>query len=276
MKTDCSVVLTRYNEPNDLILPCLENLALQKNISLKVLFLDQKRDDFMKNYLRKLSNKRINFIYKNIPAKSLSYARNVGINLVKENIVLFIDSDAIPNHDWAYNLFKSFEINDVAISGGKSKPLWLKSPSWYHKSNMVSDVYSLIDLGDRDMKTPRIVGVNFGIKKSLLKKEAFFDESLGRRPGSLLGGEESDLCKRAIKRKLSVYYVHSAMVKHQIQKDRMSIMWLIRRFYYGGIGKALTGGMPKTYTNKKTIEDFFILPIIIIPYLIGYVRGKII
>ena len=271
-----SIILTRYNEPNYLVIPCLESLSKQKNINSIIYFLDQRNDKKIREFCRKLTNKRNKIIYKKIQAKSLSYARNFGIKLSKTNLVLFTDCDAILEENWAFELSKTFDINKkIVIVGGKSQPLWLEKTKWYHKSNIIRDIYSLFDIGDEIKQTDRIVGVNFAIRKDLLGGEAYFNKDLGRRPGSLLGGEESDLCKRTIKKNLLIYYTPNAIIKHQIQKDRMSLKWIIRRFYYGGYSKALTGGSPKTYSDKRNIYDILLLVIIIIPYLFGYLVGKL-
>ena len=270
-----SITLTRYNEQNELVAPCIKMLSKQKNIKAVVYFLDQKNDKDMMNLCKKLSNSNVKILYRNIPAKSLSYARNEGIRLCRTDVLLFIDCDAIPKINWAYELSKTFDVDKkIAIVGGKSVPKWLKKPRWYNKSNIAMEVYSLIDLSNKTIPTNKIVGVNFGLKKSLLGKEACFDENLGRRPGSLLGGEESDLCRRTLSKKLKVFYTPDAVVEHQIQLDRMSLYWLMRRFYYGGLGKAIMGGKPQTYCKKRNVYDKVLLPIIAVPYILGYNQGR--
>jgi GT2 family glycosyltransferase len=271
-----TIIITRYNESNILVNSCLNAISKQEGIKIITYFLDQKNDEKIKSLCKELSNNKVKIIYKNIPVKSLSYARNIGINLSKTKIVLFTDADAIPNKEWAYELFKIFIKDDkIAIVGGMAIPKWAIKPKWYHKSNTLMDKYSIFDLGRNIKETEEIVGVNFGLNKNLLTKETFFDENLGRRPGSLLGGEESDLCKRAKKIGFKVFYNGKAIVQHQIQEDRMNLLWVIKRFYYAGYGKAIVGGMPKTYSSKRNIYDRLILIIIFLPYLIGFLRGKL-
>jgi len=270
-----SIIVTRYNEPNSLINPCLVALSKQKDIVANVYFLDQKKDKKIKSFCEKLSSKNIKIIYKNIPAKSLSYARNKGISLSKTEIILFIDADAIPLQDWAFELAKIFNSKKkIAVVGGKTNPKWLINPKWYHNSNILMETYSDLDLGGGIKEVDRITGGNAGLNKKILKEETFFDENLGRRPGSLLSGEECDLCKRTKKKGFRIFYNGNAIIQHQIQKERMNLSWVMKRFYWGGYGRAIMGGMPKTYTNKRNIYDKLILMIIFIPYLIGFLRGK--
>lgn len=271
-----TIVVTRYAETNDLVIPCLEALSKQERCNCNVLFLDQKEDNEIKNPCRELSNKNVKIIYKKIPPISLSYARELGTKIARTYLVLFTDVDAIPDRYWAYQLTKTLNSNDeIGVVGGKSLPLWLTKPKWYHNSNIVQEIYSLIDLSDEVKETGKIVGVNFGLNKKKLKFKKYFNQNLGRKPGSLIGGEETDLCKRVIQHDFKVYYTPFAIVQHQIQKDRMSLLWIMRRFYYGGLGKSKIGGMPKTYSQKRNIYDKFILGIIAIPYILGYLRGKL-
>jgi cellulose synthase/poly-beta-1,6-N-acetylglucosamine synthase-like glycosyltransferase len=271
-----SIIVTRYNEPNKLINPCLIALSKQKGIQAKVYFLDQKEDDETKSLCKRLSNKNIKIICKNIPAKSLSYARNIGIKLSKTDIILFTDADAIPSQNWAFELTKTFNSKEnIVIVGGRATAKWLTNLKWYHKSNILIDVYSTLDLGKEVKETDRIVGVNFGLNKKLLKTEAFFDESQGRRPNSLLSGEDCDLCKRTRGKGFKIFYNGNAIVQHQIQKERMGLFWIMKRFYYGGYGRAILGGMPKTYTDKRNVYDRLLILIISVPYIIGFLKGKI-
>ncbi|MFH1289774.1 MAG: glycosyltransferase family 2 protein, partial [Nanoarchaeota archaeon] len=153
-----SITLTRYNEENDLVRPCLLALSKQKFVGAEVYFFDQKEDRRMKEFCSKISNKNIRLVYKKIPAKSLSHARNIGIKTSKTDIVLFIDCDAIPDKKWAFNLAKVFELDKrIAIVGGRSNPKWLKKPRWFHNSNIAREVYSLIDLSEKIIETSRIV-----------------------------------------------------------------------------------------------------------------------
>jgi GT2 family glycosyltransferase len=268
-----TIVLTRYKETNELIMPCLAGLSRQVKIRADVLFLDQQKDKEIKKYCIQNNTKNIKLIYKNIPVKNLSYARNLGIGMARNKKVLFIDCDAFPDKIWAYSLANA--LNGVtAVVGGKAVPKWMDRNKWFCNSHVAREIYSLIDMGNGKIEKEKVIGVNFGINMVLLKKEAFFNESLGRRPGTLLGGEETDLCKRALQKGYKVYYVGSAVVTHQIQKERMNLFWLIKRFYYGGISRGIKGGMPKTHTTKRNLYDFLVLAIMFIPYTLGLLQGK--
>jgi GT2 family glycosyltransferase len=272
----CTIVVTRYGETNKLLNPCLNALSKQEKCECTILFLDQKIDKETEKICKELSTEKITFIYKNIPAISLVYARNFGINIAKTNLIFFIDADAIPNKDWAYELCKTFEIDPkIGIVGGKSDPLWLSKPKWYNKSNIARDVYSLLDLGNKTKETEKVIGVCFAIDKKRLGNLAKFDEKFSRKKGILISGDDTALCRKIRKQGLLVYYTPFAKVMHQIQKERISLKWLIKRFFYGGYSKAILGGLPKTYSTKRNVFDWLIIPIIAIPYILGNLKARI-
>ena len=189
--------------------------------------------------------------------------------------MLFTDSDAIPESNWAYELSRIYALDKkIAIVGGKSFPKWLKKPRWYHKSNIVLELYSLVNLSEKVISTVKVVGVNFSLSKKRLGNLTTFKENLGRKDGKLLGGEETDMCSKAKDKDLLVYFNPKAAVAHQIPTERISFSWVIKRMYFGGYSRALRGGRPSTFHKKRNIWDRIILPILAIPYTLGYWKGK--
>lgn len=269
-----TITLTRYSEPNWLLLETLNALSAQVGVSAKVLVLDQKSDKLIEKACNNLSTENLEFVYQVIPAKSLSYARNVALSLCTTDVLLYIDTDALASNSWALELTKSLMKPNVALAGGKIIPLWHKKPSFIQKSNAVLDQYSMLDLGDLEIETHRVVGASFGINKSILKQNATFDEQLGRRHGKLYSGEESDLCKRASIRGFKIIYNGASVVKHQVLPERMAFKWIASRMYYQGMASAQRGGGPRP-SNKGMLQsaDYKALAALSPFYLIGYVKG---
>jgi len=269
-----TICLTRYNEPNWLVWQTLESLSNQRYVRADVLFLDQTHDKEIEERLENLNNENIRFKRIRIPEKSLSFARNYAIKNSSNNYLLFIDSDAIAEENWAFQLSNSLSSNDVAIVGGKVLPMWHKRPLAITSAKIVLEQYSIFDIGETELKILKVVGANFGLNKKLLCNQAYFDEKLGRQKGILLGGEETDLCDRASSLGLSIRYNGKAIIHHQILPERISYKWIFRRIYYGGLGRALKKGLPKP-THKMGIWDFVIIPIILPWYAAGYLHGRI-
>lgn len=267
-----TIALTRYKESNSLFHETLAGLPKQTGVIATVLVLDQFHNEETKKYCQTLENENIKFEYITIEPRSLSFARNHAISLCKTDILLYIDSDAIPGTNWALEMGKAFKKDDmIAIVGGRILPKWHKKPLFLIKSDVVRDLYSLLDLWEEIQSASKVVGASFGIHIWLLSREAYFNENLGRSNGTLLGGEETDLCKRALSKNYHILYVGTAVVLHQILPERIRISWVARRLYWGGYGKRLTGWLPGTTNKNPSIISKLLLPIVAIPYAFGYI-----
>jgi glycosyltransferase involved in cell wall biosynthesis len=265
--------MTRFREPNWLLWAALDALACQRDIRAEVLFLDQTPDAETEKRLTNLETGRVRFRYEPIPARSLSFARNEAIRRADNDVILYIDTDAIAEPDWAKALSRAQLEENAAVVGGRILPEWHKRPLWLARSSLVLDQYSIYELGTARLRVNRVVGASFGIQRALLGDDAYFDEGLGRRDGVLLGGEESDLCARAHRRGLSTVYEGRAMVRHHILPDRISYRWILNRLYYAGVARSLLGGLPNPSTPLK-LWDYAVLPVILPFYAAGYIRGK--
>ncbi|WP_448250488.1 glycosyltransferase family 2 protein [Thalassotalea agariperforans] len=275
MTLPITITLTRYAEPNWLLAETLESLALQKNITARVLMLDQQNNAETALLCKQLTNENITFDYHTIPAKSLSYARNEAIKLCETDILLYIDTDAIAAPDWAEKLSEALSQENVGIAGGKIIPKWHKTPSFIQKSQVVLDQYSMLDLGEKTIEVSRVVGANFGLNKARLGKLANFDENLGRREGKLYSGEESKLCHDATANGFKILYQGSALVQHQVLPERIKFSWIATRMYYQGMASAKRGGAPNpSNKGKYTVWDYLALVALAPFYIYGYLKAR--
>ena len=271
--TNITIVVVRFKEPISIVKDCIDSLLLQKDVRIKILILDQKHDVEFQNTIEDLNTSNM-IEYVNIPEISVSFARNYGIKCSKTEIVCFIDADALADSNWVNNLSKTFENNkDVAVVGGKILPLWEGQVKWYHKASMIQEFYSILHISDKVVETDKIMGGNSAIKKEAIRKIGGFREELGRRDGKLLGGEETELCERAIKMGYKVLYNPNAMVLHRISKNRLKIIWVVKRIFYGGFSRETKGGIPKPYQKKKNFFDVMIFPLFITVYMAGFIFG---
>ena len=277
MKRPITITLTRYAEPNWLLAQTLRSLAAQRDVHARILLLDQQDCASTRALCNDLSTTALHFDYQVIPAKNLSFARNEAIRLTETDILLFIDTDALAREDWALNLSSEMLARDAAISGGRILPKWHGRPGILQRSLIVQEQYSMLDLGSSTRHSRKIVGANFGLNLSLLKQEAYFDEEFGRRPGSLLGGEESELCRRAQVAGHALYYVGSAQVLHQVLPERLTSRWIFRRMYYAGYRRAMAGGAPQPSHDGHSVfhfYDFLALSLLGPAYICGFIKAK--
>ena len=268
MMQPITITLTRYREPDWLVMETLQSLAQQKGVSAEVIFLDQNWREEFAGETERMSNARLRFRCLPCEEKGIAYARQKGFDLAGTDIVLQIDPDVIAEADWAEKIVSALN-GGAAIVGSRILPRWRGEPPLLAKSKVVMDQYSILDLGGGEFETPKIVSAGYGVRKSAAPEEMRFDENYGRRNGLLFSGEESDLCRRVRAVGGRVVYCGGALVHHQILPERLTWGWVMKRLYFAGAGRRQQGGAPAP-SRKPGFWDWALAPIILPPYAAGY------
>ena len=73
---------------------------------------------------------------------------------------------------------------------------------------------------------------------------------------------------------LKTIYNGAVVVEHQVLPDRISYRWLMRRFYYSGVGRALTKGAMRPSTTGRVFMDYVAYIFSLPALLLGYWRGR--
>jgi len=175
------------------------------------------------------------------PAAGLSRARNKAIAEACGDTVAFLDDDAVALPEWTAALAQSFERTGAWCVGGRILPEWPEGePSWLPPQ--LRSLLSLVDLGSETLVLRGPVfpcGVNMAVRRFALDRVGTFRASLGRRPGSLLSGEEIDLFRRVLRAGGEVAYTPDAVVRHIIPASRLSPKYLRSRAWWEGKSLAL-------------------------------------
>lgn len=159
-------------------------------------------------------------------SKGLSYARNEGIKKAKNEIICFLDDDAIAHPNYINDLIEEFAQTQAEIIGGLVLPLG-EIPIWFpfemHTMLAVSPV------------SREIYGCNLAVRKEVFKKIDFcFNERLGRKKGNLAGGEESELLSLAKEAGIKIYRSNKAIVYHKVTEERKTYRYFVRRVFWEG------------------------------------------
>ncbi|MGX7953488.1 glycosyltransferase family 2 protein [Tsuneonella sp. HG249] len=266
-----TISITRYAEPDSLILRSLARALSQEGVTGEVLFIDQGLGPPLDEQSLPGNRLSLRTIRRRLPG--LSAARNLALNEAAHPLVLFLDADALADRRWAYELTEVLRQPQCAVAGSRIVPLWPSAPPFFALSGVLRDQLSLLDLGLQTIDYPRVVGAGFAIDLSKLP-QVRFDETLGRRDGLLFGGEESDFCRRARAIGYSVAYVGTACVEHVIEPDRCSWNWILRRMIFAGHGRARLGGVPGP-SRKAGFYDWLLAPVYLPPYAVGWMWGKL-
>lgn len=267
-----TITLTRYAEPDALVAQAIRGALAQEGVTGEILFFDQNitstlgTDDFEEGTL---SLKIVRGAM-----RSLSDARNAAIDQAAHDVILFLDSDAVPEPRWAKAMTETLADPKCAVAGSRIEPGWPAPPPAFAKARTLLDQYSLLDLGRERRLVQKVVGAGFGMDRAKLPRNLRFDPELGRRDGRLFGGEETDFCQRAAALGHQVHYCGKASVTHLIQPERMAWSWIARRMVYAGYGRAQQGGAPSP-SRALGMADYLFMPLYLPPYAVGWVWGRL-
>ena len=168
----------------------------------------------------------------------LDRARNRALREARNEIVAFIDDDAIPDPHWSTNLFKNFDDPHVGCVTGLTMPLELET-----EAQEAFEAYCTFSRGfeykvyDWSILHPigagRVgVGTNMALRRSALAQVGFFDEALDSGTPTFSGGE-TDMFSRLLAGGYQIVYDPSALNWH---RHRRTWLELQRTIYGYGVG----------------------------------------
>jgi glycosyltransferase involved in cell wall biosynthesis len=170
-------------------------------------------------------------------SSGLSHARNAAVREASGDYVLWTDDDVLVDRRWLSEYWKSFKKwPDAAAFGGPVTP-WFEGdpPRWLLRVlPQVQGALALRDFGDTVIPLAldkRPFGANFAIR-SIEQREHLYDPSLGRRPGSMLSGEETEVVRAILENGGHGWWIPGASVRHFIPKERQTASYL-HRFFRG-------------------------------------------
>lgn len=175
------------------------------------------------------------------PEKGLSNARNIGIKNSKNEIVAFLDDDAIADSNWLSTIVKDFDDPNVVVVGGKIEPLWTNGrPKWFPEE--LDWIVGCIYKGHPEERcfVRNVIGCNMAFRKDVFQKAGYFSNYIGRHGTKLLACEEMELCVRIseILPNSKILYEPTARVFHKVHSYRQTYNYLITRAFNEGISKA--------------------------------------
>jgi GT2 family glycosyltransferase len=139
-------------------------------------------------------------------------------------------------------MLAAFDRPDVGCVGGACEAAFTGSrPRWL--SERLLQLAGITRFGDR-AREPRSsaewpFGANMAFRREALEDVGVFTTTLGRRPGSLLSGEDSEMVERVLASGWRVWLEPAAVVAHAVHADRCRGGYYWRRLWWNGISRAV-------------------------------------
>lgn len=183
----------------------------------------------------------LRYAFEKVPGRSA--ALNAGIARAAGEIIVTIDDDVRVEPDYLDQVGRAFETHQCDFIGGRVLPLWRgPRPRWLpeHRSRHWA-VIALVDEGLEPFEwtTMLPVGANMAFTRRAFEIVGPWNNTVGRKPGTLLGQEVREWCLRARERELRGYYAPASFVRHVIHADRLNKTYFRRWFYWRGVSRAL-------------------------------------
>ena len=176
------------------------------------------------------------------PTPGKSHALNLAVKEATGDYILWTDDDVLVDEQWLAEYCRAFDRwPDAAVFGGTIEPWFAGSPpDWLRRTvHRLRGVYAVHQLAPAPAPLTADLlpyGANMAVRTANQRLFAY-DTSLGPRPDSPFGGEETALVRAMLASGEKGWWVPGARVRHFIAEHRQSIRYV--RNYFRGYGRAL-------------------------------------
>jgi len=184
-------------------------------------------------------------------------ALNAGIKASRGSIIVTTDDDVRVENDWLDRAGQGLEQLDCDYIGGRVLPVWgAPRPEWLpNRGGRHWAVIALLDYGPEplELRSRAPLGVNMAFRRSAFEQAGLWDNSVGRKAGTLLGQEVREWGLRARTSGLRGFYWPKMSIHHVIPADRLTKRYFRRWFYWHGISRAML--YAKSRINMEAPEE---------------------
>lgn len=164
----------------------------------------------------------------------LSRAKNAGVLACQSPVIAFFDDDARARPEWLKEIASCFHDQRVGAAGGAIELEWTcEQPPWWDET--LNGAMGEVSYGDTPVKIsyPQIpYGSNFAVSRRAFSKVGLFRESLGRKGGNLMAGEDTELCLRITQAGYEVLFNPRAIITHLVSCGRANKNHIRRQKYW--------------------------------------------
>lgn len=247
MSQRVSVIIATYNRAT-LLDECLHHLGQSRfQPGDEVIIVDNgSTDDTCAIIERHRRHYPVTVRYAYEPQAGKSHALNRAVGMAEGDIVAFTDDDVNVDRAWLDETRNALAREDVALVGGPVAARWEATvPHWMRdaaaRHPRLSAPLALLDYSPDVIELgPRtLLGANLAVRRDVLNEVGGFATHLGKLRGTLLSGEDHELCVRVQRAGFRAVYAPSAVVHHWVPAERARVGYFMNWFYWSGITNAL-------------------------------------
>jgi glycosyltransferase involved in cell wall biosynthesis len=197
-----------------------------------------------------------NVLYVREARPGLDIARNTGIKNASKPIVAFVDDDVTVHPLLIYNIWKTFENEDVAAMTGLviagellTEAQYIFEKYWSFNRGYVDKIYDSIYYEKTLKAGPPVweigAGANTAFRKNIFEKVGYFDERLDVGAAGCNG--DSEMWYRILAAGETIHYNPRAIVYHE---HRREMAQLKRQLFYYMRGFAAAAMIQQKQNNK--------------------------
>ena len=253
-KVKCSVIIPTYNRCG-LLKKTIESLVHQDFPAgqYEILIVDNGSTDSTRQVaesaISAYQGRNIRYIFE--PEPGLLSGRHKGALEAKGEILVFVDDDIKAVKGWLSAIARAFSDESVHLVGGPSLPEFeAQSPAWTAKywnqqeDRITCGSLSLIVLNTNvevEIDPHYVWGLNFSIrKKTLFELGGFHPDCIPKALQHFQGDGETGLASKLKAKGYRAIYAPGAKMYHYIPKERLTVDYFKKRFFYQGVCDSYT------------------------------------
>jgi glucosyl-dolichyl phosphate glucuronosyltransferase len=248
--TSVTVIIATYNRAG-LLNECLDHLRVQPfQPGDEVIVVDNGSTDDTDGIVARQQTRfpvPVHLLHEAVPGKSRAIARAVAF--ANGDVLAFTDDDVNVGPDWLEVIRGAMSDPGVALVGGPVMPRWQPGvPGWIRRARdrhpRLGAPVALLDYGSQSAELgPRtLLGANLAVRWEVFTKVGGFPAHLGKLRGTLLSGEDHEMCRRVQAEGFRALYLPDARVAHWVPANRARVSYFLRWFYWSGITHAIMDG----------------------------------
>ena len=241
-----SVIIATHNRAS-LLDECLQHIARQRfKAGDEVIVADNGSTDATPETLARHQQTfpvPLRIVDEPVPGKSRALARALAV--ATGDVLAFTDDDVNVGDGWLDAIRAAMADPAQALIGGPVAPRWQRgAPRWLRLGDRgygpLAAPLALLDYGDRavPLGSRTALGANLAVRRDVIRRVGGFALHLGKLRGTLLSGEDHELCRRVQALGLRATYWPAARVTHWVPVDRMRIRYFLAWFFWSGITHA--------------------------------------